>query len=84
MIISAVHKVIESYIYTYPFSFRLFSQKDYHRILCRVLCAIQQVPLANHSIYFGVHMPLPNPQCIPPTVPPDPFGNYKFKDLALL
>ena len=31
--------------YTYPFPFRFFSHIYYHRILGRVLCAIQQVPV---------------------------------------
>ena len=37
--------MIQWYIYTYPFYFRFFSHIGYHRILGRVLCAIQQVPV---------------------------------------
>ena len=41
-------------LYTHPLFFRFFSHTDYHRILGRVLCAIQQIP-----IYLSVHL-LPN------------------------
>ena len=34
--------------------------------------------LLNHSIYFSMHMPIPNPQSISPIPPPVPFGNHKF------
>ena len=34
-------------------------------------------PVASHSIYLSVHMPIPKPQSIPPTQPV-PFGNHKF------
>ena len=35
-------------------------------------------PLANHSIYLSVHMPILNLQSISPTPSPVPFGNHKF------
>ena len=53
------NKVIQLYMYTHPFSFRSLSYMYYHRILGRVLSAIQQVPLAKHSIYLSVHMAVP-------------------------
>ena len=57
--------VIQSYLYAYPFSFRFFSHIDPHRILERVLCAVQQVPVDQS---FPIpQMPIPNPQTIPPT-----------------
>ena len=31
-------------MYTHPFSLRFFSHKDYHRLLSRGVCVIQQVP----------------------------------------
>ena len=34
--------MIHLYMYTHPFSFRLFSHMYYHRILGWVLCAVQQ------------------------------------------
>ena len=65
-------------MYTDPFSFRFYSHVDYHRILCRVPCATQQVPIGQsfhlpQCAYtypkFPVHLPRP---------PPVPFGNHKF------
>ena len=41
-----------TFIYTHPFSFGFFSHIDYHRILSRVLCAIQQVPIGQ-----SLHIP---------------------------
>ena len=35
-------------------------------------------PVANHSIYLTVHMPIPIPHSNPPITPPVPFGNDKF------
>ena len=66
------------YMHTLPFFFTFFSHLDYHRILGRVSCAIQQVPIGE-----PFHMPQcahPNPTptvhlCLPPRVP---FGNHKF------
>ena len=40
-------KVIQLHIYTHPF--RFFSHIDYHRIVGRVPCAIQQVPPSQSS-----------------------------------
>ena len=37
--------VIQLYIYTHPFFSRLFSHVDYCKILGRVPCAVQQVPI---------------------------------------
>ena len=39
------NKVIQLYMYTHLFSFRFFSHRDHHRILGRVPCALQQVPV---------------------------------------
>ena len=39
------NKVIQLYMYTHPFYFRLSSPIDYHTILGRVPCALQQVPV---------------------------------------
>ena len=38
------------YIDTDPFFFRFFSHRDYRRILGRVLCAVQQVPVGSNFI----------------------------------
>ena len=35
----------QAYIHTYPFSLRSFSPIDYHRILGKALCAVQQVQI---------------------------------------
>ena len=71
VIISGVNKVIQSCIYRYPFSFRFFSLIDYHRILGRVLCAIQHV-LIGQSFHI--------PQCAytnpKPTAHPSLFHLY--------
>ena len=42
--------MVQLYIYTYPFSFRLFSHIDYHTILGRVPYAIQQVPVSQSQL----------------------------------
>ena len=44
-------KVIQLYMYTYPFFFRFFSHLGYYRILSRVLCVIQQV-LVDYLFYI--------------------------------
>ena len=67
-----------SHIYTYIHSLWLFSHIDYHGILSRVLCAIQQVPMDQSFLYLSVHMPDTNPCASLPPSPPDPFGNHKF------
>ena len=38
-------KVIQLYMYTHPFSLRFLSRVDHHRILGRVPCALQQMPV---------------------------------------
>ena len=43
-------KVIQLYIYMYPFFFKFFSHLDYYRVLSRVPCAIQQV-LVGYLLY---------------------------------
>ena len=58
-------------MYTHLFSFRFFSHTDHHRILGRVPCAVQQVPVS-HSLYHSVHTPIPNPQSIPLSHHPSP------------
>ena len=45
VIIFAVYQVIQLYVYVHPFFLRFFSHIDYHRILGRVPCAIEQVPI---------------------------------------
>ena len=42
-IISLYNKGIQLYMYIYPLFFRFFPHIDYHRILSRVVCAIEQV-----------------------------------------
>ena len=39
------NQVIQLYLHTHPFFFRFFSHIDDHRILGRVLWAVQQVPV---------------------------------------
>ena len=39
-IISTTQQNDQSYIYTYPFSLRFFSHKDYYKILGSILCGI--------------------------------------------
>ena len=39
-------------MYTQPFSFRFFFHTDYHRILGRVFCAVQQQRLSFHHFLF--------------------------------
>ena len=58
-------KVIHLCIYIYLCFFRFFSHRDYQRILDRVPCAIQQVSIDSQSIYYSVHMPMPNPESPP-------------------
>ena len=68
------NRMIHLYMYTHPFSFKFFSLC--HKILGRILCATQQVPI----------IPVPqcahaNPKLLPPvhpSLPPVPFGNHKF------
>ena len=72
--------MFEIYIYTHPLFFRFFSHIDYHRILDRVPCAIQQVPIGQsfHIPQFVCTNPTP-PVCPSPHPPPPvPFGNGKF------
>lgn len=63
-------------MYTHPFSFRFFLHIDYRRTLGRfpVLYTWPCWPVIPCA---SVHMPIPNPQSIPPH-PPVPFGNHKF------
>ena len=57
--------------------FQIFFPYKSSQNIDRVLCAIQKVPLANHSIYLSAHMPVPNPsQSLP--LWPVPFGNHNF------
>ena len=60
------NKGIQLYTHTHPFSFRFFSHIGDHRVLGRVLCARQQVPVGQ-SFHRPqcVHMPVPNPQSLP-------------------
>jgi len=70
--------VIQLYIYTYPFSFRFCSHID-HRILGRVLCALQQVPIGQSFHIPQCAYPSPKPlvhSSHPP--PPVSLGNHKF------
>ena len=74
--------MIQLYKYTHPFSFRFFSHIDYHRILGRILCAIQQIPVGQS---FN------KPQCAhtnpkPPVYlsPPQPVGKGGKKSLLKL
>ena len=58
--------------------FRFFFHTDYHRILGRVLCAIQQVPVG-HSFHIPqcAHA-YPKPPVHPSHPSPVPYGNHKF------
>ena len=47
-----MHAYIHTHIYMHPFFFRFFSHKDYHRILCRVPSAVQQVPVDQSVILY--------------------------------
>ena len=53
--------------------FRLFSIRNYYKILTIVPCAIQQV-LVSYFIYSTVYLFIPSFSFIPPF----PFGNHKF------
>ena len=68
-----INKVIKLHMYTHPFSFRFFSHIDYHRILGRVLCAIEQVRTGQ-----SVHIPQcayvsPKPLVLPSLTLTNPF-----------
>ena len=69
VIICCDNKSDQSYIYTYPFSLRVFSHIDYHRILGGVLCAIHQVPIGQsfHIPQCAYDSPKPpvHPLCAP-------------------
>ena len=69
------NKVIP-YMCTLPFSFRVFSHINYHRIQGRVLCAIQQVPDGQSFHITQWVYASSKPQFFPPQ--PDHFGNPKF------
>ena len=61
-------KVVQLYIYVYPFFFRCFSNVGYYRILSRITCAIQKV-LADY-----LYIVMVNPQLlICPSSLPFPF-----------
>ena len=70
--------MIQLYIYTHPFFFRFFSHVDYHRILGRVPCAVQQVPIGQpfHIPQYAYANPKTSVHPSPPT--PVPFGNHQF------
>ena len=59
-------KLIQLYIYVYPFSFRFFSHIAYYRVLSRVPCGIQQVLVGYLFKYSSMYMSIPNSQSIPP------------------
>ena len=58
------NKVIQLYMYTHPFSFRSLSYMYYHRILGRVLSAIQQVPFGQTFHIPQCAYGSPKEQCI--------------------
>ena len=62
--------------YTHPLSFRFFSHINHHRLLDRVPCAVQQVPIGQslHIPQCADANPKP-PVC--PSHPPVPFVNHK-------
>ena len=70
------NKVNQLYMYTRPFSIRFFSHIDYHWILGRVLCAIQQVHVGQSFNILQCAYANPNPKSTPPQLVP--FGNHKF------
>ena len=72
------NRVIQLYVYTCLFSFRFFSHIDYHRILGRVLCAIQQVPIDPLLYMPQCAYASPNPLVHLSPHPPVLFGKHKF------
>ena len=71
-------KLFSYILYAHPFSFRFFRYIDYPRILGRVPCAIQQVPVSQSFRTPQCACASLNPQSIPPNPPPVPFSNHKF------
>ena len=65
------NKVIQLYMYIHPFFFRFFFHIDYHRILGRALCAIQQVPTGRsfHILQYEYTNPKPPIYTPAPTYP---------------
>ena len=63
--------------HTHPFFFRFFSHTDYHRMLGRVLCAIQQV-FVGQSLHIPQWAYASSNPLIHPSPQPVPFGNHKF------
>ena len=56
MLITAVEQ--RDSVVLYPFSFRFFSNKDYHRILIRDPCAVQQILKEKTNIFRATGEPL--------------------------
>ena len=69
-------------MYTHPFSFRFFFHIDYHKILSRVLCDIQQVPTGQSFYETQCAYASPKPQSIPSPSPPVPFGKHRFFEVC--
>ena len=83
------NKVIQLYVYTHPFFFRFFSYMDHHRILGRVPCALQQVPVGRsfhipQCTYANPKPPVhPSPYHLPPLATISLFSKsvYNFKSM---
>ena len=65
-------------MYQYPFSFRFFSHIYYHRILDRVLSAIQYSPTGQSYHKPQCRYANPNPKSIPPTLHLSPLITINF------
>ena len=76
VIVSALQQS-DPVIHIYTFFFRCFSHIDYCRILGRIPCAIQQVPVG--QLFHIPQYAHANPKLpIQPSPKPVPFGNHKF------
>ena len=73
-------QVMQGCMYTHTFSLGFFSHLDDHRLLGRVLCAIQQVPIGQwfHIPPCASASPKPPVHPDPDPTPPVPFGYHKF------
>ena len=66
-------------MYTHPLSLRFFPHIDYHRILGRIPCAIQHVPVGQSCHMSQCSYVNPKPPVYPSPPQPVPFGDIFFK-----
>ena len=59
-------KVIQLYIYMYPFFFKIFSHLGYYRILSSFPVLYSRSLLVIYFKHSRVYMSIPNSQSIPP------------------